>query len=205
VPESPILDSFNRADGALGAPWFDNAWGDPATWTIVSGVAVPASASGSGIAWDGSGFGGDCEFEYVLNNVPSSTSYHEIRATTHDGTFSGYQLQITATGTWTWFRSDAGVNTSLKGVTGFVREVGSRTCVQAAKSDLIAWYFSPTLKAWIPINAAKDSTYTSGGYFGLEAIDLSVKIDEFRGGPAIPLGVNVSQHKSPKPLFARAA
>lgn len=182
IPATPILDDFNRTNGALGSPWVDNAWGDPATWTVSANQAAPASATGSGIAYPAAAFGADVEFWYTHATLPTSTLFHEIRGTNTTGSWSGYQLQITAAHSWQLFRSDAGANTALGGAVTFTRTAGGRVLIRAIGSDIYVYCTDPAGVLQLVLQR-KDATYNDGGYFGLEAIDTTVRLDDFGGGP----------------------
>jgi hypothetical protein len=100
-PTTPILDNFNRADGAIGSNWIAG-FGDSIP-AISTNAAKGATSGWYGAVWAPSGtpaiFGPDCEVRYTLTAGDTAGSQQAMvlaRLTnpTNGSTFAGYSARI---------------------------------------------------------------------------------------------------------------
>jgi hypothetical protein len=183
-PSTPILDDFNRADGALGASWTAVLGG----FTIVDNHAE-ASVSSVDL-WTASQFGADQEAYFTVTSKP----------TINDTSSLGVVLRFDA------------VNTNGYLVT-MVPELGDDHIVVwrvtggvATPLDTILQEYQAGDKIWVKVvgdeisvyldqgsgynllGTFTDSTYNQAGYIGIYAAGAAAggALDDFGGGEIVP-------------------
>lgn len=192
VNEYPLLDDFNRADGAPGANW-TTGFGGSAT-TIVSNALKSSVADGSwsGGFWNPLAMTKDIEAWITLGAAVSGAQFAGLRWRARDsatnlvdptGSWSGYQLNFwdptaaTKIDIRTWDGASSPViwsdtvNTAAAGDTFVVKHVGSLIELWRTRSgtDLLLTRFN-------------DPKYERSGRIGIEISDSAFSVDEFGGG-----------------------
>ena len=108
-PTTPVLDSFNRANGPAGSNWSLIKAGTAFAAMNVSGNAA-TDASATAYAWNywnPASFGPDTEAYATVASYGSDTIRIGARVTLGTG-YSGYFVSITAAGAWSIVRFDNG-------------------------------------------------------------------------------------------------
>lgn len=215
-PTTPILDSFNRADGAVGANW--TLLGGFANGLNVSSNQVTAAAAGGGaMYWNVATYGGDCEVYVSVPTLPGTAAFF-IRlylrvqnpgsTTARNGYFVEWDWQVGGTtDNWKLFRQDNNANTQLGStVTSFPNLVaGDKIGLQANGNVLTVWAFHNS--AWTPVltyDTSGDGTkYTTAGNIALQIRDNVIRGDDFGGGTYVapPYGPGFGAGDGKHPSF----
>ncbi len=120
-PTTPVLDTFNRANGSVGSNWTVMHAGSFSTMNIANNVAVnPGSASQyAWNYWNPATFGPDVEaYATVATYSGNDTLRIGARVSVNSSTYSGYFVSIAANGLWSILRiTTATVTTLASGVT----------------------------------------------------------------------------------------
>ncbi len=87
-PTTPILDSFNRANGAVGGSWVD----ETANFTINTNALAPASGDHY-IEWNGATFGPNQEAFVTLSTIGSAPE-HNLMLKTQGATWSSGHIEV---------------------------------------------------------------------------------------------------------------
>jgi len=105
-PSTPILDDFNRADGAIGSNWSGNT----SKYSISSNqLLVTSSNSNSDIYWSGQAFGADQEVYVTFANVHATAAEQDLILKSQSNTTWGsgmievwYDAPGQRVQVWTW-------------------------------------------------------------------------------------------------------
>lgn len=182
-PSTPVLDNFNRTDGAIGSAWS----GSTSTHSIASNQLLAGSVSyDSGLYWTNAFFGAEQEAYFTFSHVNTSAQAHTLilKAQSNTGWGNGliavmYSAQGNYTQVWTYTPSQSwaqrGENVSITFSDG--DQFGAR----ALADGTVEVYRNGTLLA------ARDVTawpyYNSGGYIGVGFNSAAgARIDDFGGG-----------------------
>jgi len=187
VPQTDILDDFNRADGPLGSNWTD-------PWNTSEGGSVVISTSearfvptggGKYTYWNGTAFGPNCEAYGKITSAPISSISFFVRSQP-DSTngANGYLLQFVPgaaprqsiyrvdNGTWTRLGADLSTSSALSGLVATLLAVGD---------SLSGWYDGSQIGT-----SRSDSTYTAAGYIGMGSQgNTGSRVDDFGGGSIV--------------------
>jgi hypothetical protein len=179
-PQDAVLDSFNRANGAIGPNW-GQIFGGFVDFAISGSEAVDPSASN--FAWD---------YWAALQFGPDSEAYATITTLSTDATRicarmtnpttsqrSGYCVQA-AGNTWSIRRIDNGTATQLGAAATQTVSAGSRFGITVVGTTITAWYSSTATAGWTQVLTVTDSMYQGAGYIALEA--RGSHLDDFGGG-----------------------
>ncbi len=182
APQGPVLDGFNRTNGALGANWGLMAGGF-ANFQISGQQAV--DPNGSLFAWN---------FWQLQQFGPNSEAYATMTTTSSDAVRvcarmtspttsnrSGYCLHV-AGSTWQLIRIDKGASAVLL-ATSQTTAPGDKLGLTVTGTTLTGWYAPAATGTWTRLLSTTDSTYSTAGYLALEA--RATHIDDF-GGRNIP-------------------
>lgn len=182
-PTTPILDNFNRADGALGSNWDGASYGDPNLLTISSNAVTSAALGFGAMCWVANKVGRDFEVYATVSTLPLATKTVRVisssSATASSG-LTGYYLVVNPTSS-TFQLGDAadGSNIGASISQAFVAgdSFGFSRC-----NGLINILYKSGAGSWTIIGTRSDSRY--GGLFviGLELEDNVQRIDNFGGG-----------------------
>ncbi|HEY0417272.1 MAG TPA: hypothetical protein VGC78_12890 [Gaiellaceae bacterium] len=183
---TPILDTFNRAAGAVGANWTPVKPSGFASMKVVANAAADASTTSfAWNFWNPTSFGPNAEAYVTVANAGASDVLRIGARITGAGTtaFSGYFVSVSATGAWSILRVDNGGApvTLATGPTAAVAS-GDGVAIQVVGSTVTALRRSGG--AWSQVMAydtARDATrYTAPGSLAIEF--KTSTIDDFGGG-----------------------
>lgn len=184
---TPVLDNFNRANGALGANWL-RGYANQLGVFAVNGNRMIVSTQVSQYTqnyWAASQFGPDCEVYFDLVTISATgriavTLRHTNPDTTNQQT--GY--------TASWRKSDntctikyvlAGVSYDIQ-VFPCVFNSGDQLAFQVLGPVLTAWR-RPGGGVWAPVGSVVDTRYNTAGVILIYAYgDAGMVLDNFGGG-----------------------
>ena len=184
-PTTPVLDSFNRANGPAGSNWSLIKAGTAFAAMNVSGnTATDASATAyAWNYWNPASFGPDTEAYATVASYGSDTIRIGARVTLGTG-YSGYFVSITSTGAWSIIRFDNGGSpvTLATGPTQTLAS-GDKIAIRIVGSQITALHYT-TATGWTQVlsyDTSHDATrYTTAGSLALEF--KTSTIDDFGGG-----------------------
>ncbi len=178
-PTAPVLDSFNRADGPVGANW-SIVFGGFTNFVVSSNQAAdPSATTFAWSYWQGQQFGPDSSTFATLTSASADAVRVCARFTSPStAARSGYCVQETA-GSWAIRRIDSGSTIALG--SGFTQAapVGSRVGIVVVGSRIEAWY-APPGGEWTFLSRQIDSTYPGPGYLAIES--RGAQLDDVGGG-----------------------
>ena len=183
---SPVLDDFNRADGAPGANWGQAA----STYSVPNIVSNQLDWFQFPSAyWAASTFAANQEV--FAKGVDTGAGLPEVGfllrfANPNTGTESGYEVEAISEGLgWAEaFRWDAGARTSL-GYSNFIVPTGDVYLAASIIGSTITLYSGTDGITWTSRQTWTDTTYNRTGYIGLYAVNnntLTSALDNFGGG-----------------------
>src|SRR5581483_1567872 len=147
APTTPILDNFNRANGAAGANCSLIKSTGFAAMTITNNAAVDSSTTAfAWNYWNPSTFGPDSEAYATIATLGASDTIRIGARITNAGTnnYSGYFVAISATGVWSILRIDNGTTTTL--ATGPTQPLaaGDQIAIRIVGATITALHYTPT-------------------------------------------------------------
>jgi hypothetical protein len=187
APSTPILDTFNRANGAAGGNWGTMRPSGFATMNISGNAAVDSSASlFAWNYWKVAAFGPDVEAYATIASYGAGDTIRVGARVTGAGTtaYSGYYVWVTSTGTWTIIRIDKGASptTLASGVTQPLAS-GDRLGIRVVGSLITALHYSAG-SGWAAVLSYDTSgdtiRYTAAGNIAFEF--RSSTLDDLGGG-----------------------
>lgn len=182
-PSTPLLDDFDRADGAIGSNWSGNTFG----YNIASNrLSVDYSGSNSDIYWSNEPFGADQEAYVTFTQIDPNAGEQDLllkaqsNSTWGDGVLevlydpSGQRVQV-----WTydwpagWVQHGADIPvTFVDGDQFSARALADGTVEVYRNGELLA---ARDIASW--------SYYADGGHIGLWFIGAEdAVLDDFGGG-----------------------
>jgi hypothetical protein len=179
-PTSPVLDTFNRANGALGPNWGSVAGGF-VNLVVSANTAVDTSASSyAWNYWKARQFGPNSEaYATAASLVQTDLIRVCVRLTSPTSTSrSGYCLQESA-GSWSIRRIDLGTSVQIGGTATQPVAVGDRLAIRAVGSTITVWY-QPSGGSWTQLLSTTDGTYATAGYAAIETRGSA--LDDFGAG-----------------------
>jgi hypothetical protein len=185
APTTPVLDNFNRADGAAGANWALIRPTGFATMNVSANQAVDSSTTN--FAWDfwnGANFGPNVEAYVTVANLGVADVIRIGGRVINAGSnsHSGYYVAVTPTGAWTILRMTSGSPTTLASGTRTIA-AGDKVAIRIVGTVVRALHWSPGT-GWVQVlsyDTAADATkYTAAGRLALEF--RAAALDDFGGG-----------------------
>jgi hypothetical protein len=186
-PVTPVLDTFNRANGGAGANWSLIRPSGFALMNILGNAAVDSSTTAfAWNYWKPASFGPNCEAYVTISSYGAGDVIRIGARIKNAGTTSdsGYYVAVSATGAWTIIRIDNGGSpvTLASGVTQTLAN-GHKLGIRIVGSLITALHYTSTT-GWqqvLSYDTAADSTrYTNAGNLALEFKTSTV--DDFGGG-----------------------
>jgi hypothetical protein len=184
-PTTPVLDTFNRANGGAGANWSLIKPTGFAALNVSGNAAVDASASlFTWDYWNQATFGPDAEAYVTVASYAAGDVIRIGARVTNAGTttHSGYYVAVSGTGAWSILRIDAGSNTSL--ATGPTQPLasGDKVAIRIVGSVITALHFSGgSWQQVMTYNTSGDATrYSAAGRLAFEF--RTSTLDDFGGG-----------------------
>lgn len=188
-PTTGLLDTFNRANGALGANWTKGIYATTDSGlTITTNVVLSDGAGGRANAhgfWNPGTFGPDSEATLDVVSASGTVVGLWVRLTGTTGSMNGYAWKRDIGGaTNEMSRYDAGAQTVLGVSTngsGFA--AGDSWGLEIVGNALKA-YRKPSAGSWALESGTSrtDSTYTGAGNIGVEVWGGGTSLDNFGGG-----------------------
>lgn len=166
-------DTFNRADGALGADW--TALGTTGT---IAGNQYAGPATEALDYYDNGTPPANCYVQAVAVNIPTAPNFAYIALRLDTATANFYQVGWDATAA-SIKRVDAGVPTTL-GATLTSPSAGQTVRLEASGSTLSV-YYDGILQA-----TRTDSTYSAAGRSGIGSLGTGTRVDDFQTGTIAP-------------------
>jgi hypothetical protein len=184
APVTPILDAFNRANGAAGSNWSLIAPSGFATMNVSGQTVVDSSTTKfAWNYWNGANFGPDVEAYCTIATAPTDTVRIGARVTGGVAAHSGYYVSISATGTWSLIRIDNGSSTALANGPTQTLAAGDKIAIRIVGSRITALHYTAGAQ-WAQVmtyDTASDLTkYVGAGRVALEF--RTGAIDDFGGG-----------------------
>lgn len=187
---TPIIDSFNRANGALASSTCSNGvnnWAATGTDSGAVGFTITSnqvSAAAAGNAYIAQTFGPDCEVYCTIVDPPNAGGYVLLQARVGNigATWKAYML-IWTTGALGWEirRVDAGLQTNIaSSATALV--AGDKMGFELIGARLTGYRF--TGGAWTQVLTVVDANYGDSGFIAM-ALDVTGGaniVDDFGGG-----------------------
>jgi hypothetical protein len=181
-PQNPILDNFNRADGALTAPWVQ-AFG---TMSIVINQASATSAT----AFYDVVYGADQEVFATIATLPASPGNFSLvmksSGVSTNSTYIFIQYDLTSPGSILVY-SFNGASSTLRGTISYTIVAGDVLGARCTAAGLVQVYVNGTAQG-----SAVDITawpqYADPGRLGMSLNGAAARIDNFGGGTVLPGG-----------------
>ena len=192
APTTPVLDGFNRANGAAGANWSLIRSSGFAAMKVSNNAAVDSSTSQfAWNYWNPSTFGPDSEAYATITAWGASDVVRIGARVTGAGTnnYSGYFVAVSATGVWSILRIDNATVTTLATGPTQLLAAGDQLAIRIVGATITALHYTPT-GGWTQVltydTSADTTRYTNPGYLAIEF--KTSTIDNFGGGsiPASP-------------------
>jgi hypothetical protein len=184
-PTTPILDNFNRANGAAGANWSLIKPTGFAAMKIANNAALDSSTTAfAWNYWNPATFGPNCEAYVTVATYGASDVIRIGGRITGAGTtsYSGYFVAITSTGVWSILRIDNTATTTLASATQPIAS-GNKVAIRIVGSVVTGLRYT-TANGWTQVLSYDTSSdaikYTAAGPLALEF--KSSTLDDFGGG-----------------------
>ena len=183
-PTTPVLDSFNRANGAIGSSWS----GYPAAFSILSNqLDVVSSGWFTSILWNNTSFGADQEAFVTFAQLEAAAGNEHsliLKSQSSSATSSGllyimYDHATQVVQVWTYHPSQDWVQRGADIPVTFA--AGDQFGARAKADGSVEVYKNGSLLATRSIMAWP--FYASGGYIGLWLVNAgAARADNFGGG-----------------------
>lgn len=191
-PTTPILDDFNRADGAVGGNW------SILTGTMVVSGNQVASSGGAAVAYyNAITPGPDCEVYMYLPVLPGVGNNVDLGLRVQD--VGGGILAVD--GYAVVYSQQVGTDNIL--IQQFDNVVASTLATfnqdlspgdgfgMAAVGDLLVARYLPASGGYVDLGSVADNSYLSAGYLTLALRGTTVRGDNFGGGTRLPASDHV--------------
>jgi hypothetical protein len=190
-PTTPLLDAFDRADGALGAPW--TLLRPTGSAPVISGNRVMRGAA-NGLAVRTDVAYGESEAWIEVPVIPANTEGASVVVRARDvglSTVDYYQATYTRGSGWRLF---VVVNNGYTALISFVAAPvlagGDAFMLRATNQSgntnvLLELSHKPAGGLWAPVTSFLHSTgtrITTPGFVGMEVVGTTVRLDNFGGG-----------------------
>jgi len=184
-PTTGVLDSFVRANGALGTNWQSPVSVDGQTLTII-GNAAASNSSGAGMAtWKASAFSTKIEAYAQISVLPGTGNYVGVSIIDDPASPSnGYVLEVTQPSSWALYSYVSGSIVSTYTGTQTL-SAGDWIGLYATHGSQIA-YYSHDGTTWTAIVTATDTALTVGSWYSaMEIARATGRISQFGGGTTV--------------------
>lgn len=189
-PTTPVLDTFNRADGAPGANWSDEVIVNYFRLLISSNTLKedPAAFGFDSNYWNPSTFGPDCEVYATFATVGTNGAGVVARLTSPGASENFYWLTANAFDT-RLYKHVAGVRTQIGSTISVLFAAGDGIGLSCTGSSIECWR-KPSGGAWGVIATRTDSDVSGAGYIGVltDSTNKAWSFDDFGGGSIVTGG-----------------
>lgn len=200
-PTTPILDDFNRADGALGSNWSTPVEsGEPGTPTIWTNVFVAPGSTDSSAWWNPTTFGPDTEvFATIPTGVDKSAACYLFARTASEnsaGSDNYTVVFILQTNTIEVYRNVNNVGTGPILSISHTHIVGSQygMCVTTVGADNFIEIFKDGVSLGSTTDVGQAANVPGPGHIGAGLFgggnSLTRSWDDFGGGTVVTSGKN---------------
>ncbi len=183
-PTTPVVDNFNRANGALGGQWVGQTTG----LTISNNQLTSSSGAAVSAVWNGAVFGADQEVYVTFNAINAAAPEHDLMLKVQGTSYTGGHIEVR----YTAAAGQVQVST-YTGATGWVNRggpiavtfgVGDRFGARALANGTIEVY-----RNGAQIGSTSAGTWpfaASGGRLGLTVDGITGSLlDDFGGGNVV--------------------
>jgi hypothetical protein len=185
-PTTPVLDDFNRANGAAGANWsLFRSTGFAAMNVAGNAVADSSTSTFAWNYWNAASFGPDAEAYVTVKTYGASDTIRIGARIVNGGTTgaSGYFVSVSATGAWSIVRIDSGPSTTL--ATGPTQALasGDKVAIRIVGTVVTALHYTAGA-GWVQV-VSYDTAGDAVRYSGAGSLALEFKssiLDDFGGG-----------------------
>lgn len=185
-PLAPVLDNFNRANGAVGSNWTTLDLG----MEVSSNQAVMASGVGNWYSqWAGSTFGADVESYVKIVTKPADGSSMDLKVrhdAINDNSYFVLFNPLAGTDTLSLYRQVADVDTQLGSTVNQEVSNGDSIGISAVGSAIKVYYKSGA-GAWSQIISQTDTNVTAAGRNSIFTSSSATVLDDFGGGSINPV------------------
>jgi len=94
-PTTPVLDTFNRANGPIGGAWADQTAG-----LVIDSNALAQTGGSATTVWSGGAFGPDQEAFVTLSALTAGASEHDLMLKVQGTTWSSGHIEVRYDGTY---------------------------------------------------------------------------------------------------------
>jgi hypothetical protein len=187
-PATPVLDNFNRANGAVGSKWTAIKPSGFALMNVLGNTAVDSSSSQyAWNYWNPTTFGPDVEAYATVASYAGNGTIRIGARITPGSSYSGYFVSISPTsgGTWSIIRVDNGGSPVTLPATPVTQALasGDKIGIRIVGSVVTALHYTAS-GGWqqvLSYNTSSDTTrYTGSGSIAIEF--LHDALDDFGGG-----------------------
>jgi hypothetical protein len=190
-PNTPIRDTFDRADGVLGGNWSSPALGDSASPTIETNLLRFSAAAQSSACWNGNVFA-DGEVYFTVPTLSAVGDHVRLLGrcdTATLGAQNSYRaLWVQSSGDIFLSKFKGGVQQSDVFSGSAVRTVsaGDSLGMSMAGGLITLWYKAAAGASFSSVISGYDDGALSAGYMGVGAgfgITVEPRLNNFGGGP----------------------
>lgn len=168
-PTTAVLDTFDRANGAIGSNWAA-AFGDSAA-AINANTAKGAAGGWYGMYWTPGTFGPDVECYYTLTAYDAGSSQQAMvlaRLTTPTGSYTAYSARIAAN-QCQLAKIVGGTYTALAtGPSGLTIAAGDKIGISCIGDQISLWYAPGGVWPSTPTLTVTDASISGSGYLGVD-------------------------------------
>jgi hypothetical protein len=194
-PTTPVLDNFNRADGAIGSNWSNDPVAGGATPAVIASNQLQAPSGGyAEMWWNAASFTGNIEvFATVAAKATTASAGVYISVGQYPSstasTWDSYELAFLGdTNMWRIQRKTNDAATTIAGPTAGTLNAGDKFGLAVNNGVLTGYRYDGT--SWSAVISATDATHTfeNGAYLSFATFDTGSvnRLDDFGGG-ATPL------------------
>lgn len=183
-PNTPVLDNFNRADGALGANWTQSAFLAGGLNVSLNTCASPSTSNG--MLYTAGGTPGRPFELYTTVPTVGGTDYGlDYFVQANSSPESLFRLQVHGGTALNIYRAAAGGYTQIFTVAKTPAN-GDAFGVSVDVAGVHTVWYKLAAGGWVSQGTVTDTTYTSG-LFGIFIGNATVRFDDFGGGN-VPTG-----------------
>lgn len=192
-PTTPVLDTFTGVDGTEppNSNWTNDVIRNVAGGCQLQDNAVAGNSLNAlrGCYWNVTTFGANCEAYVTIVNTGSTVSGGVMcrLANIGNNTTDGYAVDwVDAASEIHIFRIDNDTTSQLGDTISQAIATGDKIGISTIGDQICAW-FDDGGAGWTQLACRTDSTYTAGGYIGMDVQGSTTvgAMDDFGGGTAI--------------------
>lgn len=200
-PTTGVLDTFNRANGAIGSNWTNDTIGQGATaYTILGNVMDSGSGLYAEMYWNPATYGPDCEVYATVATIGNGTgpSFGLMIRAQSPGSAScdGYRLTIEPAVSNRWTVSEvlnAGETTLATGTQAV--SAGHKIGLEAIGNAIKAYYYNGSSWSNVVDTTDPNNTYSGAGNIGIWSYSgasaaTDHQYDDFSGGTVVGGGTD---------------